>query len=125
MRINVKALALSTVAFCATAAFAANQARVEVPFSFTAQGHSYPAGSYEVAVNNNNDIVTMVSKADPKMHISWTAGPGEAINLPALVKFDQVGADHALKTIQVGDKVTPKLDKGTPSVSASTSIGGQ
>ena len=48
MRLGLKSLVLSSAAFCATAAFAANQARVDVPFSFTAKGHSYPAGMYDV-----------------------------------------------------------------------------
>jgi hypothetical protein len=124
MRINIKAIALSSVAFCATAAFAANHARVEVPFSFTAEGKSYPAGTYEVALNANQDAVTMESKADPTRHISWTVGPAEARTAPAVVKFDQVGTDHSLKNIQVGNKVTPNLDKNI-GVSATTSISGQ
>jgi hypothetical protein len=126
MQINFKAIAFSSIAFCATAAFAANQARVDVPFNFTAEGHSYPAGSYEVALDANQNVVTMASKTDATKHISWTVGPAEAANTPAVIKFDHVGADYALKTIQVGEHVTPILDKNVqPSVSATTSISGQ
>lgn len=126
MQINFKAIAFSSIAFCATAAFAANQARVDVPFNFTAEGHSYPAGSYDVALDANQNVVTMASKTDATKQISWTVGPAEAANTPAVIKFDQVGADYALKTIQVGDHVTPVLDKNVQqSVSATTSISGQ
>ncbi len=126
MQINFKAIAFSSIAFCATAAFAANQARVDVPFSFTAEGQSYPAGSYDVALDANHNVVTMASKTDATKHISWTVGPAEAANAPAVIKFDHVGADYALKTIQVGDHVTPVLDKNVQqSVSATTSISGQ
>ncbi len=126
MRITFKTLVLSSAALCATAAFAANQARVDVPFSFTAKGQSYPAGSYDVMLDSNHNVVTLASETDATKHISWTVGPTDTAKTPAVVKFDQVGADHALNSIQLGDKVTPNLD--TPSkrgVSATTSIGGQ
>ena len=50
MRIALRSLVFSSAAFCATVAFAANQARVDVPFSFTAKGHSYPAGMYDIRI---------------------------------------------------------------------------
>jgi hypothetical protein len=125
MKINIKAIALSTVAFCATAAFAANHARVEVPFGFTAQGQSYPAGSYEVALNSNQSIVTLQSKSNPAAHLSWTVGPTEAASMPAVVRFDQVGSYYALKNIQLDNRITPSLNKTYKGISATTSIGGQ
>jgi hypothetical protein len=126
MQVNFKSIAVSSVVFCATAAFSANQAKVNVPFNFTAEGHSYPAGSYEVDLDANHNIVTMASKADTTKHISWTVGPAEAANTPAVIKFDHVGADYDLKTIQIGEHVTPVLDKNVQqSVSATTSISGQ
>jgi len=126
MQTNFKAIALSSLALCATAAFAANQARVDVPFSFTAEGHSYPAGMYEVALDANHNVVTMASKMDASQHISWTVGPADAASAPAVVKFDHVGADYSLRTIQMGERVTPVLDRNVQqSVSATTSISGQ
>jgi hypothetical protein len=125
MQINFKAIALSSIALCATAAFAANTARVEVPFSFSAQGQSYPAGSYEVALNTNQSVVTLQSKSDPTAHFSWTVGPADAATSPAVVKFDQVGSYYALKNIQMDNKVTPSLNKTNRGISATTSIGGQ
>src|ERR1700760_3037768 len=62
MRITFKTLVLSSAALCATAAFAANQARVDVPFSFTAKGQTYPAGMYYVTMNGSHTIVTISSK---------------------------------------------------------------
>ncbi len=126
MQINFKAIAFSSFALCATAAFAANQARVDVPFGFTAEGHAYPAGTYDVALDTNRNVVTMASNMDPSQHISWTVGPADAANAPAVIKFDHVGADYDLKTIQIGEHVTPVLDKNIQqSVSATTSISGQ
>jgi hypothetical protein len=126
VQMSLKSIAVSSVVFCATAAFAANQARVNVPFNFTAEGQSYPAGSYEVDLDANHNMVTMASKTDATKHFSWNVGPADAANTPAVIKFDHVGADYALKTIQIGEHVTPVLDKDIQqSVSATTSISGQ
>jgi hypothetical protein len=126
MQITFKSLVLSTAAFCATAAFAANQARVDVPFSFTAKGQTYPAGSYDVTLDSNSSFITLASKADPNKHFTWTAQSADAAASPAVVKFDEVGSNHALKSIQMGNEATPNLN--TPSkggISATTSIAGQ
>ena len=127
MRLTLKALVLSSAALCATAAFAANQARVDVPFSFTAKGQSYPAGSYAVTLDADHNFVTMTSKADAAKHITWYVNPADAAMAPAVVTFDQFGTDHTLKTIQLGEHVTPNLDTPTKGrgISATTSIGGQ
>jgi len=126
MRITLKTLVLSSAALCATAAFAANQARVDVPFSFTAKGQSYPAGSYDVTLDSTQNLVTLASETDATKHITWTVCPAEAAKTPAIVMFDETGADHALRTVQIGDKVTPNLDpQSKHGVSATTSIGGQ
>jgi hypothetical protein len=125
MRINLKALALSSLAICATAAFAANQARVDVPFSFTAKGQAYPAGSYSVILDSNDQSVTFQSRVDDTKHITWTVGPTDPANYAAVVKFDRVGEDYSLKTIQMNDRITPNLDtRRKGGVSATTSIGG-
>jgi hypothetical protein len=126
MKITLKTLLLSSAALCATAAFAADHAKVDVPFSFTAKGQSFPAGSYDVAMDANHSIVTLSSKSDTTKEISWTVRPAEAAKTPAVIRFDQVGTDYALKTIQLGERVTPNLDRsGKRGVSATTSIGGE
>jgi hypothetical protein len=126
MNINLKSLVASSVVFCATAAFAVNHAKVNVPFSFTAEGQNYPAGSYDVSLDTNSRFVTMSSQTDVNKHITWNVNSADAAAAPAVVKFDHVGTDYSLKTIQLGDHITPVLDKGVqPSVSASTSISGQ
>ena len=126
MRIALKSLVLSSAAFCATAAFAANQARVDVPFSFTAKGHYYPAGMYDVELDSNSCFVTLASRVDLTKQIRWSVGPAEPAFMFAVVKFDQVGTDHELKSIQMGDKITPDLDKHSKQgISATTSISGQ
>ena len=126
MRLTFKALLLSSAAVCATASFAATQARVNVPFNFTAKGQSYPAGTYDVSMDSGSSFVTLASKTDPARQISWLVGPADPANKFAVVKFDETGSDYALKTIQMGDKITPNLNsRPQHGISATTSIGGQ
>jgi hypothetical protein len=126
MKSAIKTLIAPAVAFCATAAFAANVARVEVPFSFTAQGQSYPAGSYLVSTDMNHGFITLASKADASKHLIWSVEPADAAMAPTVVTFDQAGNAYSLKTIQLGDKITPNLEpKSKVGISATTSIGGQ
>jgi hypothetical protein len=126
MKFTLKTLVVPTVALCATAAFAANTARVDVPFSFTAQGQSYPAGRYEVTTDTDHNFVTLANEADSSKHLTWTVGPADAGKAPTVVTFDQAGNAHYLKTIQLGDKITPTLEqKSKAGISATTSIGGQ
>jgi hypothetical protein len=96
-----------------------------VPFGFTAKGESFPAGQYNVALDANHNVLTLSSETDTAMKISWSAGPAEAAATPALIKFDRVGSDYALRTIQLGARVTPNLDHSKSGVSATTSIGGE
>jgi len=119
--VSFKTLVLAASAFCATAAFAANQARVDVPFAFTAKGQPFPAGAYRIALDERQNFVTMASQTEPGKHISWMVGPADAGNAPADVVFDVTGSDYALKTIQVGSRVTPNLDK--PAAAAKRGIG--
>jgi hypothetical protein len=126
MKHNLKAFVLASSALCATAAFAANQARVDVPFAFTAKGHTYPAGVYHVTLDASRNMVSMENQLQPAKQITWLAGPADAAKAPAVVKFDEAGSDYTLKSIQVGTRITPNLNKSSKhGVSATTSISGQ
>ena len=126
MRLTLKSLIFSSAALCATASFAASAARVNVPFNFTAKGQSYPAGTYDVSMNEQRNFVTMASKADPGNQLTWIVSPAETAKSPAVIKFDVVGSDYALRSIQLGDKVTPNLHPlSKPGLGATTSISGQ
>jgi hypothetical protein len=126
MKLSLKTLVLASSALCATAAFAANQARVDVPFAFTAKGQTYPAGIYEVTLDSSQNMVSMANQSQPAKQITWVAGATDPAKAPAVVKFDEVGSDYTLKTIQVGTRVTPNLNKPSKGgISATTSISGQ
>jgi hypothetical protein len=126
MRLTLKTLIFSSAALCATASFAASAARVNVPFSFSAKGQSYPAGIYDVSMGSQQNFVTMASKVNPSSSITWIVSPSEPAKSPAIIKFDVMGSGYALKSIQLGNKITPNLDPHSkPGLSATTSIGGQ
>jgi hypothetical protein len=125
VKATIKSLILTSAAFCATAAFAANQARVNVPFSFTAKGQSYPAGSYDLVLDASNNFVTMENDAQPSKHITWMVGPAEPSRTGGSVKFDEVGENYTLSTIHVGTRITPNLDSHKKGISATTTISGQ
>jgi hypothetical protein len=126
MQLTLKTLIFSSAAFCATVAFAASAARVNVPFSFSARGQTYPAGTYDVSMSSQQNFVTMASKANPNNSITWIVGPAELAKSPAVIKFDVLGSDYALKSIQLGEKITPNLDPHSkPGLSATNSISGQ
>ena len=126
MRLTLKALLLSSATLCATASFAGTLARVNVPFNFTAKGQSYPAGTYDVSMDSLGSYVTLASKEYPARQITWIVGPAEPAKMAAVIKFDETGSDYALKTVQLGDKITPNLNPHPArGISATTSIGGQ
>jgi hypothetical protein len=126
MRLTFKALIFSSAALCATASFASSAARVNVPFNFTAKGLSYPAGTYDVSMDTQSSFVTMANKADPRNQITWIVSPAGTVKSPAVIRFNVVGSDYALRSIQLGDKVTPNLDPhGKPRLGATISISGQ
>ncbi len=125
MKFTLKTLVIPAVTLCATAAFAANLARVDVPFSFTAQGQSYPAGRYDVTTDMNHNSITLANEMDASKHLTWGVEPTDAANVAAVITFDQAGNGYSLKAVQLGDRITPNLDKSKVGVSATTSIGGQ
>ena len=129
MRIALKTLLLSAIVLCTTAAFAASGGKVTVPFSFTAMGQSFPAGSYSLTMNMNDSVVTLASFTDSSKRITWLVIPADPRNELGVVTFDALGLNRTLRTIQVGSHITPNLttgDKhGKRGVSATTSLSGQ
>jgi hypothetical protein len=126
MRISLKPLVLASAIFCASAAMAADLVTVNVPFTFTAMGQSFPAGHYDIAVTGNNSLVTLYSKTDATKRLTWVVRPADARKAPGVVTFDALGTNHSLKNIQVGSRITPNLDpQVNPGVSATTSISNQ
>jgi hypothetical protein len=112
MRIRFRNLLLSSAALCATAAFAAEQKTVDVPFNFVAKNHAYQAGSYTVAVDRVRSVVTLSKIGNPSQPLKWIMLPGDNDPSHAHVRltFDVTGQAHVLRTIQYETLVTPNLD---------------
>src|SRR5215469_7972020 len=100
----------------ATATLATKPARadagVKVPFSFTADGKRCPAGTYQVKSDGGSNSVTLVGRDSSKI-FSWVVKPrtGESSPNKVILRFDQAGSDHVLRSIQYGSQETLPLDK--------------
>jgi hypothetical protein len=126
MLLRFRNLILSSAALCATAAFAAEQKRVEVPFSFVAKNHAYQAGSYAIGVDWTRSMVTLSEIGKPSQPLTWIVLPGDNDPNHAKVSltFDVSGTAHILRTIQYQTLITPNLDaKPRHAVERITTIG--
>jgi hypothetical protein len=105
-------LVLIFAALSTTAALAAEQRRVEVPFSFVAKNYAYQAGTYTVSVNSAKSMVTLSQNGKRSRPLTWIVGPGpdgSGLSTVSLI-FDVAGTDHVLKTIRYEGYITPNLD---------------
>lgn len=116
MRSILGKLILAPVVMAAVA-LAANTASAEtavkVPFNFTVAGNSFPAGAYTLQKDVRGDTVTLKNKNTAQSY-TFLIGPGDAAPTDSNVtlKFDEVGAGHALRSIQYGAQITGRLDRG-------------
>ena len=100
----------------AAAALASNTAMaaptVKVPFSFTAAGKVWPAGTYTIQKDLRGDYVTLLNR-ESSMSFNALLGPGEPgpSDTTIMLKFDEVGSGHALRTVQYGPEITSRLDR--------------
>ncbi|MGC2160550.1 MAG: hypothetical protein WA634_01450, partial [Silvibacterium sp.] len=108
----ISSAVLAAATLCATSAFAANKAVVNIPFNFVSQGHSFPAGQYVATVDTNHNVLALSSTTNTKVSAHWVAGPaGDNPNDEKLIlKFDDLGNKHTLRTVQLGPEVTSRLD---------------
>ena len=111
MLMRFRNLVLLSAALCTTAAFAAEQKTVDVPFSFVAKNHAYEAGSYTVAVDWTRSVVTLSKIGKPGQPLMWIMVPAANGSHPKVsLTFDVAGPDHVLRTIQYETFATPNLD---------------
>lgn len=113
MRMIPRFVVLAAATFCATAAFAASKAVVNIPFNFESKGESFPAGQYVVTLESNDSILGLTSMTNPKLSAHWTAGPADYNPNKEMLtlKFDDLGSTHhTLRTMQLGPRITSRLD---------------
>jgi hypothetical protein len=125
MLMRFRNLVLLSAALCTTAAFAAEQKRVDVPFSFVAKNHAYAAGSYTVAVDWATSMVTLSKIGKPSQPLMWIMVPAANGGDPKVsLIFDVAGPDHVLRTIRYEKFATPNLDtQPKHKVESTTTIG--
>jgi hypothetical protein len=124
--LSFRNLVLSSAVLCATAAFAAEQRRLEVPFNFVAKNHAYQAGPYTVTVDWARSLLTLREVTKTSQPMMWIILPGDYRPGDAKISltFDVIGPDHVLRTIQYGTFITPNLDaKPKHPVEGTTTIG--
>ena len=107
-------MAAAVMAAAALVPTSANaETTLKVPFSFTAAGKTLPAGLYAVREDEGGGYVTLTSKETLKS-TNWVLGPAEPNpnpNAQISLKFDHAGDSYALRSIQIGSKITGRLDK--------------
>jgi hypothetical protein len=115
MAFNLRNFVLAP-AVLAAAALATNTAMAEatltVPFNFTVAGKNCPAGLYTVQREHN--LVILTSRRAQQSFV-WALSPGapapNASNVT--LTFDELGQDHALRSVQYGPMITSRLDNHT------------
>ncbi len=113
----LRKIVLAPVAL-AVAALSVNTARAEsrvvVPFTFTVAGKVCPAGNYSIDRDPNHSLVTL-RNVKSGQSFSWILSAGASDNSSSSVRlrFDEVGADHALQSVQYGQQTTSNLDNST------------
>jgi hypothetical protein len=112
MRSILRSLALAPIAAALVTSAAMAETTLTVPFSFTAAGKTCPAGTYAVERDDLGTTVTLRSK-DVAKSFTWNVGPADPApaNVQVILKFDEIGQDHALRSIQYESTVTSNLDK--------------
>jgi hypothetical protein len=112
MRTMIRTLVFAAASLVATAAFAADQAVVNIPFNFQSQGRAYPAGKYVATLDYNHNVLALRNADDASVSARWVAGPADynPNDEKLTLKFDDRGNDHLLRTMQLGPRITSRLD---------------
>lgn len=111
----IRSVVLATASLCATAAFAATKAVVNIPFSFVSQGQAFPAGQYAATLDTFHNMLALKSTTNTKLSAQWIAGPADfnPNDEKLTLKFDDLGGRHTLRTMQLGPRITSRLDAPT------------
>ena len=116
MRINFRSLVLASAAIAATAiatvpahAATAGATTLNVPFSFTVDHQTLPAGQYLVRRDDRGSFIKLVSENGTRT-FNWVALSGGESADRVTLRFDQRGQSHELESIQYGPFTTPRLD---------------
>ncbi len=98
-----------------TAGLGAQVAKAEtalnVPFSFTVAGQTMPAGVYTIQQDTFHNKVILRNQ-DASKSFAYALRPGDPASneIHVSLKFETVGDTHILRWIQVGSKLTSRLE---------------
>ncbi len=115
MRISLPKFFLAS-AVMAAVALTTNTAMAEkhlkVPFDFTVDGQTWPAGIYQVDKEPSGNLITLKS-LDARKSMAFVARPGEANpnDHRVVLQFDRTGDEHVLRSLQYGSLTSPRFDK--------------
>lgn len=103
---------LTGLVLVATSAFGADKATVNIPFNFSSNGYSFPAGQYIAKLDSNHSVLELSSATNTTISARWVVGPAESnpADEKLTLKFDDLGNSHTLRTVQLGTRVTSRLD---------------
>jgi hypothetical protein len=114
MRPIIRISVLAVVLMSTAAAFAQNNVRVDIPFSFETYGKIFPAGSYEVGFDPHYHALKLSGTINRKIIYIGIASPAEfgPSALTVSLRFDHAAdGTRVLGSILFGDWATPVLDK--------------
>ncbi len=100
--------ALAAAALATLPAVAETTTKLNVPFSFTVDGRSLPAGVYSIHRDSN---FVRLQGTDASQSFTWIAAPTAARGDQVILRFDPQGQTHALQSVQYGPLVTTNLDR--------------
>jgi hypothetical protein len=124
LRSSLRLLGMASLVLAATAftANAAQAATLDVPFAFTVGNKICPAGQYTVHSDVMGNSVELMGASQG---FKWVIHPGDPAptDTRVILKFDALGSQYTLRSIQYGPMITSRLDKKTKeSISASNGI---
>jgi hypothetical protein len=102
----------AVAAAAALASHTASAETVNVPFSFSAMGKAFPAGSYVVEEDLNRAFVTL-SQKDGSNSLIRVLGPGISDDNAShvVLRFSITGDSYVLDSIQYRAQITPHMTK--------------
>ena len=112
MQIRLSALTLASAALAVAAltpfTASAETTTVKVPFNFTVEGKTMPAGEYKVLSGNIGSEVHLQGKNSTTSFSALTL-PAQPNGGQVVLRFVVKDGTHALESIRCGASVTPSL----------------
>jgi hypothetical protein len=90
---------------CTHTALSQQTKRVNVPFSFTVKGQTFPAGYYNIEMATDEAFIDLTSNLDPAKHINVVTMPADPGHNFVVLTFSVEGSTHVLTAIQYAREI--------------------